>query len=73
VALAGFDYVIMATDGATDLTGARVLGSDVTRLLDITDTATLASVGCKPGVDQLGIALSIRKTVSRKRALSRCD
>jgi hypothetical protein len=65
VAIAGYDYTIMATDGATGLTGPLVLGEDVTRFADVTDTNILASSGCKSGVDLLITLLTIRKNVCR--------
>jgi hypothetical protein len=63
VAVAGFDYVVMATDGATDLSGPLVLGEDVTRTVSLTETTRLMSQGCKTGTDQLGTALQIRGQV----------
>lgn len=66
MAVAGFDYVVLATDGATDLSGPLVLGEDVTRVFPITDTTRLASQGCKTGVDQLGTSLQIRRQIQER-------
>jgi hypothetical protein len=65
VAVALREFVIIATDANKEENGAQVFGEDVTRLHEITDTTTLASFGCKPGVDQLITSLEIRQQVRR--------